>query len=80
MEILYAIGIEEAYTHGFTSSIKDDMEAILSLIKRHPMHQHEITHFLTTRKCSDISSIFNRLESNSDVEKVNYHGYRNYRI
>jgi wyosine [tRNA(Phe)-imidazoG37] synthetase (radical SAM superfamily) len=80
MEVLDAIGIEDVYTNGFVSSIEDNMEAILSLIKRHPMHQHEITHFLKTRKCLDMESIFNQLEANPKVEKINYHGYRNYRI
>lgn len=80
MEILDGIGIEEMYTNGFVSSIPDDMEAILSLIKRHPMHQHEITHFLANRHCLDIHAIFDQLEANPEVEKVNYHGFRNYRI
>lgn len=80
MDVLGAIGIEDVYTNGFVSGIQDDMEAILSLIKRHPMHQHEITHFLLTRQCDDIHGIFEQLESNPDVEKVDYHGFRNYRI
>lgn len=80
MEVLDAIGIEDVYTNGFTSSIQADMEAILSLIKRHPMHQYEITHFLTSRQCEDINSIFEQLEANPEVEKVDYHGFRNYRI
>lgn len=80
MQILDAIGIEDVYTNGFVSSISDDIEAILSLIKRHPMHQHEITHFLKSRQCHDIAAIFQQLEDNPRIEKVDYHGFRNYRI
>ena len=38
MEILCALGIEDSYNHSFVSSIPDNIEAIHSLIQRHPMN------------------------------------------
>jgi len=63
----------------FYSSIEDDLEAILSIIKRHPMNQHEIESFLDQRRCKNKKEIFEKLEKDENVEKVQYFGLNVYR-
>lgn len=79
MEILNAQGIEDTYSHTFVSSIKDNIEAIHSLIQRHPMNQHEIRSFLKQRKCEDIDYVFKQLEEDASISKKEYRGYITYR-
>ncbi|NMC27270.1 MAG: radical SAM protein, partial [Syntrophomonadaceae bacterium] len=55
--ILGAIPIDVLHSQGFHSEIKDDYAAILSIIKRHPMNQHEIGGFLESRGCREIDAI-----------------------
>jgi wyosine [tRNA(Phe)-imidazoG37] synthetase (radical SAM superfamily) len=64
----------------FHSDNQDEYEAILSLIRRHPMNQHEIKFFLESREYSEVELIFKRLERNSTVQIVDYMGYRTYRL
>lgn len=80
MEILGGIGIEDVYSNGYYSTIPDDYQAILSIIKSHPMHQYEIDHFLRSRNCQDKHAIFKRLNEDPQVRVIHYRGYDNYRI
>ncbi len=80
MELLGGIGIEDVYSNGYYSSISDSYQAILNIISSHPMHQYEITHFLKSRNCDDIQSIFNRLNNDPQVNVIKYRGYHNYRL
>ena len=79
VDILGGIAINLAVSKGFYSEVKDDYEAILSIIKRHPMNQHEIKSFLEDRNCQDKDKVFKDLELNKQVEKINYKGYVTYR-
>ncbi len=79
VDMLGGIAINLAASKGFYSGVKDDYEAILSIIKRHPMNQHEIIGFLEERKFKNKDLIFEKLASNDDVEKVDYKGYITYR-
>ncbi|MFD3156603.1 radical SAM protein [Haloimpatiens sp. FM7330] len=79
-EVLGGISIANLDSQGFFSEIEDDYEAILSIIRRHPMNQYEIKSFLDSRKCSSIENIFNRLDKDSNVQVVNYKGYYTYRL
>ncbi len=79
MDTLGGIGIGDLHTNGFVSSIADDFEAIVSLIKRHPMNQHEIDHFLDDRKITDKAAIFKRLHDDASIIKQTYRGYVTYR-
>ena len=80
VEFLGGISIDLLFSHGFHSEIADHYDAIMSIIKRHPMNQFEINRFLELRGCNYISNIFNDLESDCKVEKINYKGYDTYRL
>ncbi|MGB5822648.1 MAG: radical SAM protein [Proteocatella sp.] len=80
VDILGGISIDLLESEGFYSEIADDYEAILSIIKRHPMNQFEIEGFLKLRGCSDNSEIFNKIKADSKVVMLNYKGYMTYRL
>ncbi|MEA1974194.1 MAG: radical SAM protein [Bacillota bacterium] len=80
INILGGISIENLISVGFKSDIKDDYQAIMSIIKRHPMNQFEIKTFLNSRKCSDIDLIINRLNKDKSINKIDYKGYVTYRF
>lgn len=67
-------------SEGFASKEKDDYEAILSIIKRHPMNQYEIKSFIKDRCHKDTDKVLEKLEENSEVEKISYKGYITYRL
>lgn len=79
-KILHGISIDSLISGRFFSEIKDDYEAILSIIKRHPMNKSEIKTFLDTRECHDISKIFKKLENNDNIQLINYKGITTYRL
>ena len=79
VELLGGVAINLAASKGFYSEIRDDYEAILSIIKRHPMNQHEIGNFLQERNCKDKESVFEKLSRNDQVEKISYKGFVTYR-
>ena len=79
-EILGGISIDLLESQGFHSEIKDDYEAVLSIIKRHPMNQFEIAAFLQSRGCSKIEVVFNKLKQDKKVVVINYRGYDIYRL
>lgn len=80
VKILGGISIDKLVSEGFYSEIEDDYEAILSIIKRHPMNQFEVRSFLKSRKCENIESILNRLNTDVNVEAVIYKGYSTFRL
>lgn len=80
IEILGGISIEKLVSVGFCSKVKDDYEAVLSIIRRHPMNQFEIASFLYSRKCKDINNIFERLKQDMDINYIEYKGFITYRL
>jgi len=78
--ILGGISLDFLAKDSFHSSIKDDFEAILSIIKRHPMNQHEIESFLDQRKCKNKKEVFEKLEKDENVKNVHYFGLNVYRL
>ncbi|PNR95667.1 radical SAM protein [Petrotoga olearia] len=78
--ILGGISLDFLAKEDFYSSIGDDFEAILSIIKRHPMNQYEIESFLNQRKCENKNVIFEKLGKDEKVEKVQYFGLNVYRL
>lgn len=80
VDILGGISIDLLESEGFHSEIADDYEAIMSIIKRHPMNQFEIEGFLKVRECSDICIIFNKLKEDSRIIMLKYKGYVTYRL
>lgn len=78
--ILGGISINELVSDGFYSGIEDDYEAVLSIIKRHPMNQFEIKSFILTRGNTATEDFFQRLDHDNAVEVVNYKDYYTYRL
>jgi len=78
-DLLGGIAINLLVSEGFSSEEIDDYKAILSIIKRHPMNQHEINGFLDDRGCKDKEEIFKKLSVDEKVEKIVYKGYETYR-
>lgn len=74
---LGGISIELLSSQGFFSEIKDHKEAVLSIIKRHPMAEFEVVHFLKSRGCIEIEKIQRELERESQV--IFYQGERTFR-
>ena len=77
---LGGISIDLLVSEGFYSDIQDDFEAVLSIIKRHPMHQYEIDSFLAARGNQRPVLLRDRLEKDPRVSVIDYRGYRTYRM
>ncbi|MCK5761620.1 MAG: radical SAM protein, partial [Candidatus Izimaplasma sp.] len=77
---LGGISIDLLDSEGFYSDISDHFQAILSIIKRHPMNQHEIKGFLKTRKCKNIDEIIVQLKQDLKIDIINYKGYYTFRL
>lgn len=80
VSILGGISIDKLVSEGFYSEVEDDYEAVLSIIRRHPMNQFEIKSFIEQRGNSDIEGFFNRLNDDDKIEMVDYKGYYTYRL
>lgn len=80
VDVLGGTSIELLESEGFHSEIKDNYEAIMSIIKRHPMNQFEIEGFLNSRGCTDISGILDELKKDSKVVAIDYKGYVTFRL
>lgn len=77
---LGGIAINLMATNGFYSEIEDDYQAILSIIKRHPMNQFELNHFLESRGCQAQANLICQLEADPQIQMIVYKGYRTYRL
>ncbi|MDD2212588.1 MAG: radical SAM protein, partial [Clostridia bacterium] len=64
----------------FYSEIKDDYAAVLSIIGRHPLNQHELSSFLASRQCPNPEVVLSKLKQEQKVEIVFYKGYHTYRL
>jgi len=64
----------------FQSENKNDYEAIINIIQRHPMNQYELNAFLESRNSKDKEKIYKLLEQNKDVRKIVYKGIISYRL
>jgi len=80
VNILKGISIDLLDSEGFYSNISDHYEAILSIIKRHPMNQYEIRSFLASRKCTNIDELVSLLKKDSLVEAISYKDYFTFRL
>ncbi len=79
-DALNGISIDLLTSEGFYSDIEDHIEAIKSIIKRHPMNQYEINGFLKSRNCNDIKNVFNQLKIDHSIEVITYQTYDTYRL
>ncbi len=80
VDVLEGISIDFLPLGGLYSEITSHYDAIMSIIKRHPMNQFEIESFLTSRGVSNIRVILNNLKQDDQVIIVNYRGYDTYRL
>ncbi|HHX96780.1 MAG TPA: radical SAM protein [Clostridia bacterium] len=78
--VLGGVVLDSLSEGSFYSEIEDDYAAVLSIIKRHPMNQHELNSFLRGRNCNSPTEILDKLAHNKDVEVVAYKGYSIYRL
>jgi wyosine [tRNA(Phe)-imidazoG37] synthetase (radical SAM superfamily) len=79
IELLDGMAINHLVSSGFFSDIPDDFDAVMSIIKRHPMNQFEIRSFLEDRECQNIDGVFQRLMVEKTVSVLDYKGYLTYR-
>ncbi len=79
VERLSGVSIDMLTDGAFDSEIADDFEATLSIIRRHPMNQHEIESFIRGRG-GDPAAILARLAADPAIEAVAYKGYTTYRF
>ena len=79
-KMLGGISIDALASGGFFSEIEDDYEAIISIIGRHPMNQHEIRGFLDSRENKDPDDIIQKLNEDARVQPTEYKGYVTYRL
>ena len=77
---LGGISIDLLVSQGFHSEIEDDYEAILSIIKRHPMNQFEIRSFLESRNSKLIEWVMDLLGRDENINVLNYRGINTYRL
>ena len=80
VDVLGGISIDLLESEGFHSEIHDHFDAILSIIRRHPMNQFEIEGFLKTRGCEEIDRLINQLKNDQRIDSVTYKGYDTYRL
>ncbi len=80
LQLLGGTAIDLLVSGDFHSDIKDDYQAVLSIIKRHPMNQHEIEDFLASRGIKDYPNLLARLKEDGGVEVISYKGYDTYRL
>lgn len=80
IDILGGISIDLLESEGFHSEIEDHYEAILSIIRRHPMNQFELEGFLKLRGCENISETLSELAKDDKIVVISYKGYDTYRM
>lgn len=82
VDLLDGISIDQLSNGSFTSAINDNYEAVMSIIKRHPMNQHELKGFLLGRKIDEkeIEDLFLRLKKDSKIEVLDYKGFKTFRL
>jgi len=76
------IAINHLTSGSFSSDIKDTYEAVISIIKRHPMNRFEIESFVASRKADSFppcADLFSRLEKDAHVQTIDYKGIKTYR-
>jgi wyosine [tRNA(Phe)-imidazoG37] synthetase (radical SAM superfamily) len=78
--LLGGISIELFSQEKYQSDIVDDYEAIISIIRRHPMNEFEIDSFLKTRGEKEASPLIKRLEIDPLIQTILYKGIHTYRM
>jgi len=68
------------YPRASKSVVEDDLEAVVGIIKRHPMNRFEIEGFLAKRGTVGSGSLLEMLVSDARVETLHYKGIDTYRL
>lgn len=79
-EALGATSIDLLASEGFRSEIADDYDAVLSIIRRHPMNAFERQAFLGVRGVGDSAALLERLSGDPAIERVHYRGIDTFRL
>ena len=77
-ERLGGIALDYLSDDVYTSAEVDDYDALIGLIRRHPMHHQEIRAFLEERNCEDIDSVFERLNQDDTLRMVEHDHFTMY--
>ncbi|AFK08100.1 Fe-S oxidoreductase [Mesotoga prima MesG1.Ag.4.2] len=78
--LLNAESIENLPVSSFTTSEKEALDAVIEIIKRHPMSDKDIRSFVESQfKEESVTGLLKRLAENPNVEKKTYHGNNFYR-
>lgn len=77
---LNGISIDMLSSGSFFSEIEDNYEAVLSIVRRHPMNQFEIESFINSREIKNVKEIFEKLENDEKINVINYKGIKTYRL
>ena len=77
---LGGISIDMLSSGNFFSEISDNYEAVLSIIRRHPMNQFEVESFINSRDIKNTKEIFERLKEDIKVNVIDYKGIKTYRL
>ena len=80
LDILGGISMELLVSDGFSSKEEDDRQAVLSIIRRHPMNEFEIESFLESRGCADPGAVLEELEKNPCVAALERGGRKTFRL
>ncbi|MFU8787266.1 MAG: radical SAM protein [Candidatus Izemoplasmataceae bacterium] len=75
---LNAIPIHQLASPEYKSTIAEDYEALISILKHHPLNQFEIIAFLKARNADD-GDVFNTLDQDSNIECIHYKNLKTYR-
>lgn len=78
--LLNAESIENLPVSSFTTSEKEALDAVIEIIKRHPMSENDIKSFVESQFNEEsVTGLLKRLSRNPNVEKNSYHGKDFYR-
>ncbi len=79
-EVLGGMSIDLLVSEGFQSVVEDDLEAVIGIIKRHPMNRFEIEGFLANRGTKDIGLLLDIMKNDERVDVVHYKGIDTFRL
>ncbi len=77
-EVLGGIALDYLSDEVYTSADADDYDALVALIKRHPLHRQEIQSFLEARKHDNVEGIIERLEKDKAIRVVEHDHFTMY--
>ena len=77
---LGGISIDMLSSGSFFSEIADNYEAILSIIRRHPMNQFEVRGFLESRDVKDPEAMMEQMKKDEAIHVIDYKGILTFRL